>query len=202
MAAGMDIVGVTRELEISQVEAAYRAGVFPMADIEHGVFTWHCPDPRAILPLDGFHVSRSLRRTERRAGFEVSFDRDFAAVMRACAADRPVWINDDFHRIYGALHAQGKAHSVEVWREGALVGGTYGVQVGGAFCAESKFHRVTDASKVALHALVDRLREREFLVLDVQYLTPHLETLGAVEIPAREYMRLLDRAVRLNCEFG
>lgn len=172
-----------------------------MANPSEEVFTWHCPEPRAILPLDGFHVSRSLRRTERRAGFEVSFDRDFAGVMRGCAAGRPVWINEDFHRIYGELHRKGGAHSVEVWKDGGLVGGTYGVQVGAAFCAESKFHRVTDASKVALHALVERLRERRFLVLDVQYVTPHLETLGAVEIPAVEYLRLLKRARGLKRRF-
>lgn len=192
---------MTHELRLEAVEAAYRRGVFPMANPEHGVFTWHCPDRRAILPLDGFHVSRSLRRTERRLAFEISFDRAFGQVMRECAAGRPVWIDEDFHRVYGELHRKGGAHSVEVWLEGRLVGGTYGVQVGAAFCAESKFHRVTDASKVALHALVDRLREREFVVLDVQYLTPHLESLGAVEIDARDYMRLLRTALGLKRTF-
>jgi leucyl/phenylalanyl-tRNA--protein transferase len=198
----VDVIGITQELPLEMVEAAYRRGIFPMADPAHGIFTWHFPERRAILPLDGFHASRSLERSQRRAGFEVTFDRDFAAVMRGCAAGRPVWINEDFHRVYGALHGRGQAHSVEVWQGRRLVGGTYGVQVGGAFCAESKFHRVTDASKVALRALVDRLRERRFVVLDVQYLTAHLQRLGAIEIGAEEYLRLLRRAARLKRSFG
>lgn len=196
-----DLVGVTRRITVEQTEAAYRQGVFPMAIPQLGAFTWHRPDPRAILPLDAFHVSRSLRKRLRGGVFQVTFDRDFTAVMRGCAEGRPVWIGAKFFEIYGALHAQGKAHSIEVWREGLLVGGVYGVQLGGAFCAESKFHRVTDASKIALHALVERLRERDFRLLEVQYLTPHLERLGAVAIPLSEYLKRLKAALALKRTF-
>jgi leucyl/phenylalanyl-tRNA--protein transferase len=185
------------------VELAYRHGIFPMADEQSGEVLWFRPDPRAIIPLDGLHVSRSLARTIRRALFEVRVDTDFAGVMRGCA-DRPEgsWISERFIEVYGALHRAGKAHSVEVWREGRLAGGAYGVALGGAFMAESMFHRVTDASKVALAALVERLRERRFTLLDVQYVTPHLESLGAVEITRREYERRLEGALALSRRFG
>jgi len=195
----MDIVAVTRQLTVEDTEAAYRAGIFPMFYPEENVFTWHCPDPRAILPLDSFHASRSLRRTIRKSGFAVSFDRDFRGVMEGCAEGRPVWIGPRFYDVYGELHRQGKAHSVEVIQDGKLVGGTYGVHLGGAFFAESKFHRVTDASKVALAALVARLRECGFELLDVQYLTPHLASLGAREVPRAEYLRLLRHALGVEC---
>ena len=185
------------------VELAYRHGIFPMADEQSDEVLWFRPDPRAIIPLDGFHVSRSLARTRRRALFEIRVDTDFEGVMRGCA-DRGEgsWISDRFVEVYGALHRAGKAHSVEVWREGGLVGGTYGVALGGAFMAESMFHRVTDASKVALAALVERLRERRFVLLDVQYVTPHLESLGAVEITRREYERRLASALELDRRFS
>jgi len=185
------------------VELAYRHGIFPMADERSGEVLWFRPDPRAIIPLGGFHVSRSLARTLRRGLFEIRLDTDFEGVMRACA-DRPegTWISGRFIEVYGALHRAGKAHSVEAWREGRLVGGTYGVALGGAFMAESMFHLETDASKVALEALVSRLRERGFILLDVQYVTPHLESLGAVEITRREYKRRLDQALGLPCRFA
>jgi len=181
------------------VELAYRHGIFPMGHPGTRIVTWHRPDPRAIIPLDRFHVSRSLRKTIRRQVFEVRIDTDFEEVMRGCA-DRPegTWITEDFVRVYGALHRMGKAHSVETWRDGRLVGGVYGVALGGAFMAESMFHRETDASKVALAALVERLRERGYTLLDVQYLTPHLASLGAVVIPASVYDRLLQTALALN----
>ena len=182
---------------------AYRHGIFPMADELSGDTLWFRPDPRAIIPLDGFHVSRSLARERRRGTFEVRVDADFTGVMRGCA-DRPegTWISPRFVEVYGALHEAGMAHSVEAWREGRLVGGTYGLALGGAFMAESMFHRETDASKVALAALVVRLRERGFALLDVQYLTPHLESLGAVEITRREYERRLEQALALDCSFA
>jgi leucyl/phenylalanyl-tRNA--protein transferase len=184
------------------IELAYRHGIFPMADERSGEVLWFRPDPRAIIELDGLHVSRSLARTIRRGRFEVRVDSDFEGVMRGCA-DRPEgsWIDDRFVEVYGALHRAGKAHSVEAWREGRLVGGTYGVALGGAFMAESMFHRETDASKVALAALVLRLREREFTLLDVQYVTPHLESLGATEITRREYERRLEHALALPRRF-
>jgi leucyl/phenylalanyl-tRNA---protein transferase len=185
------------------VELAYRHGIFPMADERSGEVLWFKPDPRAIIPLNGFHVSRSLARTLRRGLFEIRLDTDFEGVMRACA-DRPegTWISGRFIEVYGALHRAGKAHSVEAWREGRLVGGLYGLALGGAFMAESMFHRETGASKVALALLVSRLREQGFILLDVQYVTPHLESLGAVEITRREYERRLEQALGLPCRFA
>jgi leucyl/phenylalanyl-tRNA--protein transferase len=173
-----------------------------MADERSDEILWFRPDPRAVIPLDGFHISRSLARTIDRPAFEIRVDTDFEGVMRGCA-DRPegTWISERFVEVYGALHRAGQAHSVEAWRDGRLVGGTYGLALGGAFMAESMFHRETDASKVALAALVARLRERGFTVLDVQYVTPHLESLGAVEITRREYELRLERALGLPCTF-
>jgi leucyl/phenylalanyl-tRNA--protein transferase len=197
----VDVVGITRRLNAGMVEAAYREGLFPMAQPQLGVVTWHRPDPRAIVPLDAFHVPRRLARTLRQGRFELSFDRAFAAVMRGCAAARPVWIGPAFHRVYGELNRRGKAHSVEVWQGDVLVGGLYGVHLGGAFFAESKFHRVRDASKVALVALVERLRARGFRLLEVQYLTPHLRQFGTREVSARAYARLLERALAVDCPF-
>ena len=184
------------------VELAYRHGIFPMADERSGEVLWFRPDPRAVIPLNGFHVSRSLARTLKRGRFEIRVDTDFEGVMRGCA-DRPEgsWIDDRFIAVYGALHRGGKAHSVEAWREGRLVGGAYGLALGGAFMAESMFHRETDASKVALAALVQRLGERGFTLLDVQYLTPHLASLGAIEIPRSDYEARLAKALTLPRHF-
>lgn len=194
---------ITVQLTVPMVEAAYRQGIFPMAVDGRELFTWHRPDPRAILPLDGFHTPRSLAKVLRQQRFEVTYDRAFRDVMRGCAdRDEGTWINDRLLEVYGTLHARGHAHSVEVWQDGALAGGTYGVHVGGAFMAESKFHRVRDASKVALAKLVERLRERGFALLDVQYVTPHLKRFGVVEIPAWQYERRLREAVALPCTFA
>jgi leucyl/phenylalanyl-tRNA--protein transferase len=181
---------------------AYRHGIFPMAGERSDEVLWFRPDPRAIIPLDGFHVSRSLARTIKRVTFEIRVDTDFEGVMRGCA-DRPegTWISERFVEVYAALHRAGQAHSVEAWREGRLVGGVYGLALGGAFMAESMFHRETDASKVALAGLVGRLRERRFTLLDVQYVTPHLESLGAVEITRGDYERRLAAALPLDCRF-
>ena len=179
---------------------AYSHGIFPMADERSGEVLWFRPDPRAVIPLDGFHVSRSLARPIRRGAFEIRVDTDFDGVMRGCAERAEgTWISERFVKVYGALHRAGAAHSVEAWRDGRLVGGTYGLALGGAFMAESMFHRERGASKVALAALVHRLRERGFILLDVQYLTPHLESLGAVEISRQEYERRLERALALPC---
>jgi leucyl/phenylalanyl-tRNA--protein transferase len=196
-----DLVGVTRRLSIDRVVEAYRTGAFPMAVPEAGVVTWHHPDSRAVIPLDAFHVPRRLRRTLRQGRFEVTFDTAFSRVMRGCAAGRPVWIGPEFYTVYGALHRRGQAHSVEVWREGKLVGGLYGVHLGGAFFAESKFHRVTDASKVALVHLAQRLRERGFRLLEVQYLTEHLAQFGTVTISDEEYLRRLQDALSVERSF-
>jgi leucyl/phenylalanyl-tRNA--protein transferase len=175
---------------------AYCAGVFPMADGRDGPLSWYAPDPRAVMPLETFHVPRSLRRTLTRGVFESRTDTAFTAVMRACAAREETWISEEIVRAYTDLHRLGLAHSVESWREGELVGGLYGVALGGAFFGESMFSRATDASKVALVVLVERLRARGFTLLDVQFLTPHLARFGAVEISRREYERRLAGALR------
>ncbi|HYG73513.1 MAG TPA: leucyl/phenylalanyl-tRNA--protein transferase [Planctomycetota bacterium] len=179
---------------------AYAAGVFPMPD-ERGVIGWYQPDPRAILPLEQFHASRSLQRKLRKNIFDVTFDKDFLGVMQGCAERPSTWITEDFYEGYCALHHLGLAHSVEVWQDGKLVGGTYGVQLGGAFFAESKFHRVTDASKVALAKLVEHLREKNFGLLEVQFLTEHLAQFGVIEVPHKEYMKLLKAALKRSCSF-
>jgi leucyl/phenylalanyl-tRNA--protein transferase len=185
------------------VEFAYRRGIFPMYDDRTGAILWFRPDPRTILPLEGLHISRSLAKTIRQGRFEVRIDTDFEGVMRGCAdREEGTWISEAFLQVYGELHRMGKAHSVETWRDGRLVGGTYGVALGGAFMAESMFHFETDASKVALAALTARLRECGFALLDVQYLTPHLAGLGAIEIPHRVYYDRLKRALRRDCLFA
>ena len=184
------------------VVRAYREGVFPMG-LEEGGIGWFSPDPRGILPLDTFRVPSRLARVVRQSRFEVVVDRDFAGVMRACA-DRPedgTWISDEILECYVALHRLGLAHSVETWQDDRLVGGLYGVHLGGAFFGESMFHRVTDASKVALVALVDRLRRQSFSLLDVQWVTPHLAQFGAIEVPRRRYLDMLTRALLRECAF-
>jgi leucyl/phenylalanyl-tRNA--protein transferase len=173
-----------------------------MADSGSGIITWHRPRRRAILPLETFHASRSLRALLKRHPFEITVDRAFADVVNACA-DRPsTWISGEFKTVYGELHAQGKAHSVEVWVGRELAGGLYGVHLGGAFFAESMFHRRTNMSKVALAELVSRLRERGFALLEVQYLTEHLAQFGVIEIPDRKYQARLKEALELSCSFG
>jgi leucyl/phenylalanyl-tRNA--protein transferase len=189
------LVAVGGDLRPDTLLTAYRRGVFPW--YEDGLpVCWWSPDPRAILPLDGLHVSRRLARTIRSGRFAVTFDRDFAGVIRGCAdRNEGTWITGDMIVAYERLHAMGYAHSVEAWRDGRLAGGVYGVAVGGLFSAESMFHRITDASKVALAALVGRLRERGYVLLDVQMLTDHTARLGAVEIPRGEYLRRLTESL-------
>jgi len=174
-----------------------------MADEATGEIDWYLPDPRAILPLDGLHISRSLARTVRQGLFEVRFDDHFEGVMRGCAERlEGSWISEEFIRVYLELHRQGVAHSVESWKEGRLVGGLYGVALGGAFMGESMFYRETDASKAALVGLVDRRMNRGFTLLDVQFLTPHLERLGALEIPHSLYSCLLRSALRIKARLA
>ncbi|MBI3470916.1 MAG: leucyl/phenylalanyl-tRNA--protein transferase [Candidatus Solibacter usitatus] len=197
----MDICRISRRLTAEMAEEGYRKGMFPMSETGLGLVTWHRPHTRAILPLESFHISRSLRRTLRRGGFEVTFDRDFEGVMRACAQRDPTWISEEFVQVYGDLQRQGKAHSVEVWVGADLAGGVYGVHLGGAFFAESKFHSVTGMSKVALASLVERLRQRGFALLEVQYLTEHLAQFGVVEISHQEYLRRLERALAMERQF-
>ena len=179
---------------------AYRQAVFPMA-MENGEIAWFSPDPRAIIPLDTFHVPHGLRRTIRKAPFEIRVDTAFEQVMRGCATREETWINEDIIASYLELHHRGFAHSVETWKEGELAGGLYGVAIGGAFFGESMFHRVTDASKVALYALVQRLRERDYMLLDTQWITPHLKLFGAMEIPRVIYRQLLKASLKQSCTF-
>jgi leucyl/phenylalanyl-tRNA--protein transferase len=200
----MDVVAISPDLSASMVLDAYPRGLFPMAYLEKKLITWHRPKVRAIIPLNAAHVPRRLARTIARGAFDVTFDASFAEVMRGCASGRPVWISDDFHRVYGELHERGFAHSVEVWSKGGgdLVGGLYGLALGGAFFAESKFHRARDASKVAVVSLINRLLERGFELLEVQYLTDHLKQFGTIEVSHRVYMNRLSRALGLPVSFG
>lgn len=204
LAPAMDVVAVSTELSPEMVLDAYPRGLFPMAYVEANVITWHRPRTRAVIPFDSPHVPRRLDRTISQGKFEVTFDAAFRDVMKGCGADRPVWISDDFHRVYGELHDRGVAHSVEVWPKGGseLVGGLYGLALGGAFFAESKFHRVRDASKVAVVSLVRRLASRGFGLLEVQYLTDHLKQFGTIEVSHREYMNRLRAALNLPVTFG
>ena len=178
----------------------YRLGVFPMA-MEDDSIQWFSPDPRAILPLEDFHVPHALRRLVRKKVFGTTIDNAFSKVIEACAKRENTWINLEIIESYTRLHEVGCAHSVEAWMEGTLAGGLYGVAVGGAFFGESMFHHVTDASKIALVALVEHLRARKFALLDTQWLTPHLQQFGGIEISRNQYLRLLRRAVDLPSEF-
>jgi leucyl/phenylalanyl-tRNA---protein transferase len=188
------VVGIGADLAPGTLLAAYRAGLFPM-HVDGGALAWWSPDPRGVLPLDGLKVSRSLRKAVDR--LEVSVNRDFVGVIAACAdPSRPHgWINADIRDAYTRLHRLGWAHSVEAWEDGELVGGLYGVAVGGFFAGESMFHRRPDASKVALVHLVEVLRLGGATLLDVQWTTPHLVSLGAVGLPRAEYLRRLDDAL-------
>jgi leucyl/phenylalanyl-tRNA---protein transferase len=178
----------------------YRLGVFPMA-MEDDSIQWFSPDPRAILPLEDFHVPHALRRLVRKKVFATTIDNAFSKVIEACAEREDTWINLEIIESYTRLHQLGCAHSVEAWKEGTLAGGLYGVAVGGAFFGESMFHNVTDASKIALVALVEHLRARKFSLLDTQWLTPHLQQFGGIEISRDHYVRLLRRAVELPRDF-
>jgi leucyl/phenylalanyl-tRNA--protein transferase len=197
VAEGEDLVGLGADLEPGTLLAAYRRGLFPMPVTGSRAMAWWSPDPRGVLPLDGLVVTRSLRRSLRR--YEVRVDTSFDAVVRACADPRRDggWISPAIRRAYGRLHELGWAHSVEAWdpERDVLVGGLYGVHVDGLFAGESMFHHTTDASKVALVALVERLRTIGAVLLDVQWLTPHLASLGAVEIPRPAYLDRLSVAV-------
>lgn len=204
----MDVVAISPRLTAELVLDAYPRGMFPMAYVEKGIVTWHHPKRRALIPLDAAHTPRRLARTMASGRFEVTFDTAFRDVMRGCAADRPVWISDEFLRVYGELHDLGYAHSVEVWAtdesgpDRRLAGGLYGLALGGAFFAESKFHRLRDASKVAVVSLVRRLQARGFGLLEVQYLTDHLKQFGAIEVTDRAYMTRLSKALAMDVTFG
>jgi len=184
--------------------SAYCLGVFPMAH-EDGRIYWYDPDPRAIIPLDRFHVSRSLRHTIRRQFFDIRLDTAFMAVMEACAAPAPgreeTWISEEIIQAYTRLHQLGFARSVEAWQGDKLVGGLYGVAIGGFFAGESMFSHVRDSSKAALAFLVAHLNKRNFQLLDTQFMTEHLRSLGAIEIPAKEFKMRLGQALLSSAKF-
>ena len=185
--------------------SAYCQGAFPMGDPDGSIY-WYDPNPRAVIPLDErFHVPRSLARRIRQGGYEVYVNRDFQQVMRACAQSGPgretTWITDEFVDAYGLLNQIGFAHSVETWIDGELVGGLYGVTVGGLFAGESMFSRQSDASKIALVYLVERLRARGFVLLDTQFMTEHLRHFGTYEISRAEYKRRLKIALEVEATF-
>lgn len=182
----------------------YINGIFPMADAD-GTLYWYSPDPRAIIPLDTYRSSKSLRPTINQNTFEIHIDRDFTGVMRQCAAPRSqedgTWISENIIESYTELHHMGLAHSVEAYQQDQLVGGLYGVSIGGAFFGESMFHTVSNASKVAFHALIMRLRERNFRLLDSQFMNDNVRRFGAIEIPKLEYMGRLRKAIALKTRF-
>lgn len=192
-------------LEPPTLLSAYAQGAFPMAD-HRGVIRFYTADPRGVIPLDSrFHVPKTLGQLLRREPpvFEIRINHDFESTMRACMESRDggTWISEELVAAYTRLHQLGFAHSVEAWQDNQLVGGLYGVSLGAAFFGESMFHRRTDASKVALCHLVERLRERGYELLDSQATTPHLRRFGAYDLPANEYLALLDRALSRECQF-
>ncbi len=196
------LVAIGGDMSVERLLLAYRSGIFPWTV---DPVSWWSPDPRAVMELDGFHVSRSLARVLRQQRFRPTTDEAFREVMEGCAHPAPgrrkTWITPEFIAAYTRLHAQGKAHSLECWKDDRLVGGVYGVAIGGFFAGESMFHRETDASKAALYYLVEHLRAKGFQLFDIQMLTPITTQLGGVQIPREEYLARLAKAVEVNCEF-
>jgi leucyl/phenylalanyl-tRNA--protein transferase len=191
-------------LDPAVVVSAYRIGFFPMAESRAGPISWCSPDPRAIIPLERFNLPRSLRRAMKDSTCAVTVDRAFEQVIRECAEGRlpdETWISDDIIRVYTELHRAGIAHSVETWLAGKLVGGLYGLSMGGAFFGESMFSRIPNASKFALVSLVARLNARGFRLLDTQIMNEHIRQFGALDIPREEYLRLLSQALPLDVKF-
>ena len=193
---------MTATLTPEMLLSAYAGGIFPMAEHrgDEELF-WVDPRQRGVIPLDGFHISRSLAKTLRSGRYRVTYDVDFAGVLSGCADRDETWINDMLVTLYTQLHRARMARSVEVWSGDALVGGVFGITLGGAFFGESMFSRRPDASKVALAYLVDRLRAGGFALFDTQFITPHLARMGAVEIPRDDYRRLLDAALAVDAQF-
>jgi leucyl/phenylalanyl-tRNA--protein transferase len=201
-ASAEGLVAIGGDLSVPRLLLAYRSGIFPWTVKP---ITWWSPDPRAIFELDQFHVARSLAKLLRKQPFEITVDQAFRRVMDGCAEAAPgreqTWVTPEFLDAYTRLHDQGHAHSVECWHAGELVGGIYGVSIGGFFAGESMFHRVSNASKVALCELVERLRERGFALFDIQLVTPATRRLGVIEIPRSEYLERLKDAVAMSCRF-
>ncbi len=180
----------------------YSIGIFPMAEHRDDPdLFWVDPKFRGVIPLNGFHISRSLARRIRKCGFSVTINQNFAGVVDGCADRADTWINAELRDLYQRLHQSGYAHSLEVWDGPALIGGVYGVSLGAAFFGESMFSRRTDASKIALAYLVDRLRRTGFLLFDTQFLTAHLASLGAIEVPRSEYRQALEEAINASADF-
>lgn len=189
------------ELTPALLLRAYAGGIFPMADEDDGEILWYSPPMRAIFPLEAFHVPKNLAKLIRQKKFEIRLDSSFEAVMRACGERDRTWISEELVRLYTDLHRAGHAHSVEAWLNGQLVGGLYGVAIGGAFMGESMFSRSTDASKVCLVHLVDRMKARGFTLLDSQYPTEHLAQFGQTVIPRGAYLARLATALAIPCRF-
>jgi leucyl/phenylalanyl-tRNA--protein transferase len=189
------------DLEPATLIAAYRSGIFPWPFDGHDLLWWS-PDPRAVIPVDGLRISRRLVRTLRRGGFRVTINAAFDDVVAGCAAREETWITPGLRRAYGRLHALGWAHSVEVWMDGALAGGLYGVAVGGLFAAESMFHRATDASKIAMVALVQHARRAGVTLIDAQVPSAHVTSMGAVTVPRAEYLQRLRQVVDHRVRFA
>lgn len=179
------------------INYAYRHGFFPMPHPDTGEVLWFDPNPRTIIPLDGFYVSKSLKRSRKTRGYRVSFDEAFTEVVDGCADRAETWINDDFKKMYAAMHRRGVAHSVDVWLGDQLVGGVLGLHFNGVINAESMFSRATDASKLALWALVEAMQKAGLTLLETQFMTPHLASLGAVEVPRDDYHQMLETALVL-----
>jgi leucyl/phenylalanyl-tRNA--protein transferase len=179
-------------------------GIFPMGDNQNPdePLKWYAPDPRCIIDLNDFHVPKRIARTYRQNLFEMKVNTAWRRVMELCADRDNTWITDEIYKVYTDLYDLGNAHTVEAWQGDELVGGLYGVAVGGAFMGESMFHTVTDASKISLIYLVERLRERGFILLDCQFMTEHLRTFGAKEIPQADYMATLQRAIKMDVSFA
>lgn len=183
------------------IRLGYLQGVFPMAD-DDGEIGWYRPNRRCLFPIEGIHVSRSLRKLIERKRFSITFDHAFEEVVRSCRRPADNWISEEIVRAYTQVHHEGWAHSCEVWRGDELVGGTYGLALGACFCAESMFHRVSNASKLALWAMVERCRELGFTIFDAEVMNPHLASLGAFEVSNKEYMAMLAEAVRRSTPWG
>jgi leucyl/phenylalanyl-tRNA---protein transferase len=178
----------------------YANGAFPMAD-DSGNVNWFLPEIRSIIPLNSYNIPRSLKKIIPELGFNVTFDSSTLAVIEKCSERKPTWISDKLKTAYKKLHKRKHVHSVEIWKNEKLVGGLYGITFRGAFFGESMFSRVPQASKVALVKLLEHLNEKDFIILDVQYMTEHLKMFGAIEISMSEYTELLQRAYEINCEF-
>jgi leucyl/phenylalanyl-tRNA--protein transferase len=179
----------------------YASGAFPMADAETGNINWYLPEIRTIIPLNNFNIPRSTKKAIEDENFEIRFDNDFEGVLEGCAYRESTWISEELKSAYKRLKKRGHIHTVETWKDGKLVGGLYGVTFRGAFFGESMFSKVSQASKAALAALLKHLNEKDFVLLDVQYMTEHLKMFGAIEISFKEYTKLLQKAYATTCEF-